>query len=200
MPRILGSFCKKYPEIDIALEVLNRDAVVSRLRENRDDIYIMSMPPDDINIESHPFLPNPLLIVASANHYMASRKRIKLSDLKEERFILRERGSGTRLACERHFLDSKFTPKIRLELGSNEAIKQAVAGDMGIAVISTHALPARPNEESLVVLPVIGFPINTNWSIIYPAGKRLSPIASEFLAHLETAGREVLAMLNESCR
>jgi DNA-binding transcriptional LysR family regulator len=77
IPRLIGSFCQQHPQIEIALEILNRDGVVQRLRENLDDLYIMSMPPDDINIESHPFLPTPLLIVASANHYMASRKRIK---------------------------------------------------------------------------------------------------------------------------
>ncbi len=196
VPRILGSFCKKYPEIDIALELLNRDGVVARLRDNRDDLYIMSMPPDDIHIELKTFLPNPLLIIASASHALARRKRIKIDDLKNERFILRESGSGTRLACDRHFSELGFSPKVRLELGSNEAIKQAVAGEMGIAVISRHALPAHPSKESLVILPVSGFPIHSNWSIIYPLGKRLSPIACEFLLHLEVACGEVLALLN----
>ena len=193
VPRILGSFAKKHPDIEIALELLNRDRVVARLRADQDDLYIMSVPPTDIDIVSHAFLPNPLLIVAAKHHPLATRKKILLSELKQERFILRERGSGTRLAGDRQFAKLKFTPRIRLELGSNEAIKQSVAGEMGLGVISQHALSAHPRQESLAVLPVTGFPIQASWWTIYRKGKRLSPIASAFLVHLEEAARVLRA-------
>lgn len=196
VPRILGSFAKKHPDIEIALELLNRDRVVERLRADQDDLYIMSVPPTDIDMVSHAFLPNPLLIVAAKNHPLAARKRIALAELKQERFILRERGSGTRLAGDRQFAKLKFTPKVRLELGSNEAIKQAVAGEMGLGVISQHALSTHPRQESLAVLPVAGFPIHASWWTIYRKGKRLSPIASAFLVHLEEAARVLRAAKN----
>lgn len=189
VPRLLGSFCKAHPNIEIALEVLNRDRVIARLRENRDDLYIMSMPPGNLDLESHAFLPNPLVLIAPEGHLLSGRK-LELADLSAERFILRERGSGTRLACDAHFSRQAFVPAVRLELGSNEAIKQAVAGGLGIAVISRHALPARPADDQLTVLEVAEFPLQSHWFTLYPRGKKLSPVATVFLKHLEQTARE----------
>ncbi|WP_018988353.1 LysR family transcriptional regulator [Aromatoleum toluclasticum] len=189
VPRLLGSFCAEHPNIDIALEVLNRDGVVARLRENRDDLYIMSMPPDNLDLEQHAFLPNPLVVIAPEGHPLAGQG-LELADLSVERFILRERGSGTRLACDAHFARNAFVPQVRLALGSNEAIKQAVAGGLGLAVISRHALAARPGDDQLAILDVAGFPVQSSWFTLYPRGKRLSPVATVFLQHLESTARE----------
>ena len=195
VPRILGSFCARYPEIDIALDVQNRDGVIAALRENRNDLYIMSRPPADLEIVQQPFLPNPLVVIAAEGHRLAGRRGIDLSELADQRFILRERGSGTRLACDEHFSACAFVPSVRLELGSNEAIKQSVAGGMGLAVISRHALGAHLEDDQLSVLDVKGFPIHSSWSIIYPRGKRLSPIAGEFLHFLEGGAEELRCRL-----
>ncbi len=185
IPRLLGTFCARYPELDFALEVLNRDGVVQRLRENRDDLYIMSMPPKDVDIEQRVFLPNPLVVIAPLNHALAGKVKITLESLASERFILRENGSGTRLACDSYFKKNNFYPVVRLELGSNEAIKQSVAGGMGLAVLSRHALGEHLAEQSLTILDVEGFPIHANWFIVYLQGKRLSPAASAFLDYLD---------------
>jgi DNA-binding transcriptional LysR family regulator len=171
VPRLLGSFCAAHPEIDISLEVLNRDGVVQRLRENLDDLYIMSMP-------------NPLLMIASLSHPLAHRKKITVQQLSTERFILRERGSGTRMAVDAQFRKLRFSPLLRLELGSNEAIKQAVAGGLGISVVSRHALYERLEDDDVAVLDAEGFPIASQWHVVYPKGKQLSPIARVFNAHL----------------
>ncbi|AKU14102.1 transcriptional regulator, LysR family [Azoarcus sp. CIB] len=189
VPRLLGSFCAEHPNIEIALEVLNRDGVVARLRENRDDLYIMSMPPENLDLERHAFLPNPLVVIAPEGHRLAGHG-LELADLAAERFILRERGSGTRLACDAHFARNAFVPEVRLELGSNEAIKQAVAGGLGLAVISRHALAARPADDQLAILDVVGFPLQSSWFTLHPRGKRLSPVAAVFLGHLERTARE----------
>lgn len=189
VPSLLGSFCDAHPEIDIALELLNRDAVVERLRHNRDDLYIMSIPPHDIELEKHAFLPNPLVVIASASHRWAGRRRLALADLQHERFIVRERGSGTRLACDAHFAAQGFTPRVRLELGSNEAIKEAVVAGMGLAVVSRHALATPLADARLLELPVAGFPVQSNWWTLYPRGKRLSPVATVFLEHIEHTAR-----------
>ena len=135
VPRLLGTFCARYPEIDIALEVLNRDGVVARLRDNLDDLYIMSMPPKDIDVEDQIFMPNPLVVIAATAHPMTTRRTLDLAQLGSQRFVLRERGSGTRMAVDAHFKQHKFKPNVRLEMGSNEAIKEAVAGGLGIAII-----------------------------------------------------------------
>ena len=184
VPRLLGTFCAKYPDIDISLEVLNRDGVVQRLRDNQDDLYIMSMPPTDIDLEDQVFMPNPLVLIAANSHPLAARRNIKLDDLSTLRFILRERGSGTRMAVDAHFKRLRFKPNLRLELGSNEAIKEAVAGDLGVSVISSHALHGQAAEHGVSVLNVTGFPIESNWHVVRQKGKQLSPIARVFQAHL----------------
>lgn len=184
IPRLLGSFCERHPQIDIALEVLNRDGVVQRLRENVDDLYIMSVPPPDIDLEDQVFMPNPLIAIAAAGHPLARRRGLSLRDLAAERFILRERGSGTRMAVDEHFRKARFAPGLRLELGSNEAIREAVAGRLGIAVLSVHALGDDLASHGVARLDVDGLPIRSQWHVVRRKGKRPSPIAAVFERHL----------------
>jgi DNA-binding transcriptional LysR family regulator len=184
VPRLLGTFCKRYPEIDVSLEVLNRDGVVSRLRHNLDDIYVMSTPPVDIDLVAEVFMANPLVVIAATRNPLVKRKQLVLSELAEERFILREKGSGTRMAIDHCFKAARFRPNLRLELGSNEAIKESVAGGLGISVLSSHALHGQAREHGVCVLNVEGFPIESNWHVVHPKGKKLSPIAQVFKSHL----------------
>ncbi|MCU0796972.1 MAG: LysR family transcriptional regulator [Akkermansiaceae bacterium] len=184
VPRLVGSFCKGHPGIDVSLEVLNRDGVVRRLRENMDDIYIMSMPPPDMDLMDEIFMGNPLVAVAASSDPLTKRKNLRLQDLAKQRFILREPGSGTRMAMEKHFRRKRFRPDVRLEMGSNEAIKEAVAGGLGLSVISNHALHGHAKEHGVAILDVEGFPIASSWHLVYPKAKRLSPIASAFKNHL----------------
>ena len=184
VPRLLGTFCKHYPEIDVSFEVLNRDGVVNRLRQNLDDIYVMSTPPTDIELVAEVFMANPLVAICSTVSPLAKRKNLRLADLAQQRFILREQGSGTRMAVDKFFKMHTFTPDLRLELGSNEAIKESVAGGLGVSIISMHALHGRTREHGVVVLNVDGLPIDSSWYIVFPKGKKLSPIARIFRAHL----------------
>jgi DNA-binding transcriptional LysR family regulator len=184
VPRILGTFCAKYPQIDISLEVLNRDGVVKRLEENLDDLYIMSQPPLHLDLEDEVFMPNPLLLVASKNHAFAKKKNFDISLLRNEKFIFREKGSGTRMATDAHLKRLKFKPDVRLELGSNEAIKQAVIGGLGIAVLSRYSLGDKSDQEEVAILKCKEFPIQSSWHIVSPKGKKLSPIATIFKKHL----------------
>lgn len=181
MPRLLGRFCAAHPEVDVALEVQNRDGVLRRLRENLDDLYIMSMPPPGMDLVDQVFLPNPLQLVAPASHPLAGPRPVALSALRGEPFILRERGSGTRMAIDAHFRRARFAPRLRMELGSNEAIREAVAGGLGLSVLSAHALG---RDTGVVALPVAGFPIRSQWHLVRPRGKRPSPLALAFEAEL----------------
>ena len=189
VPRLLGSFCAKYPEIEISLEVVNRDGVVQRLRENQDDLYIMSIPPTDLDLHDQVFMPNPLVVIAPSTHPLAARHGIDLHELGTQRFILRERGSGTRMAVDAHFKRLKFTPNLRLELGSNEAIKEAVAANLGVSVVSRHALHGQATEHGVSILDVAGFPLESRWHLVRLKGKQLSPIAKVFQAHLMEQSR-----------
>lgn len=184
VPRMLGTFCKRYPEIDVSLEVLNRDGVVARLRDNLDDIYVMSVPPTDLDLVDEVFMENPLVMICASTNPLAKQKALSLAELAGQRFILREKGSGTRMAVDNCFKKLKFRPDLRLELGSNEAIKESVAGGLGISVISSHALHGNVREHGVSVLNVAGFPVESHWHIVHPKGKKLSPIASIFKAHL----------------
>lgn len=187
MPRLLGRFCARHPEIEISLQVLNRDGVVGRLRENLDDLYIMSMPPSDVELEDQVFLPNPLVLISPQGHALARRSGLSLSDLREERFILRETGSGTRMAADAHFRRERFQPRVRMELGSNEAIREAVAGGLGLAVLSRHALGQNLRSQGVAVMDVQGFPLPSQWHVVWPRGKRPSPVAEAFRGSLADA-------------
>ena len=185
IPRLLGPFCQHYPSIDVALEVVNRDKVLERLANNLDDLYIMGVPPDHLAVEKIPFLQNPLVVIAPRGHELAGRKRIPLARLTKERFILRERGSGTRIVAEEFFTKRKVDLSIKMELSNNEAIKWAVAGGMGLSILSQHAMMLEPMQDKVAVLDVEGFPVIRSWYIVYPVGKQLSVVASTFLEYLK---------------
>lgn len=194
MPRILGPFCAEYPGIDIALEVVNRDRLLDRLSNNQDDLYIMGVPPDGMAIESEPFMSNPLVVVAPLGHPLARRKHIRLSELARESFLVREQGSGTRMTLERLFRTHHATLRVRMELGSNEAIKQAVAGGLGLAMLSRSTLHLGSSQDDLVELDVEGFPMLRSWYVVRPKGKQLSVVAATFLeflrGHVELLARD----------
>jgi len=185
MPRVLGPFCAKYPGIDVAMEVINRDRLLERLARNEDDLYVMGIPPDDIDIVSRPLIDNPLVVVAPASHPLAKRRRLRFSELADQMFLMREEGSGTRIAIERLFEEKNTPLKVKMELGSNEAIKQAVAGGLGLSIMSRHAINTLAGSEAIVELNVQGFPLKRHWYVVTPGGKQLSVVATTFLEFLD---------------
>ena len=190
IPRLLGDFRRERPAVEVSLVVLNRDAVIRRLADNLDDLYIMSRPPQAPPVVATPFLSNPLVVVAAAEHPLAGRETLQIEALAAEEFVLREPGSGTRQAAEHFFAAHGLALRPRLELGSNEAVKQAVAGGLGLSLLSAHAL-AHAVDEGIAVLRVDGTPLPTQWQVVYPAGKRLSPLASAFLEFLRERAAEL---------
>jgi hypothetical protein len=190
IPRMLGAFCQTHRDIDIVFDVLNRSGVIELLRANQLDLAIMSVPPSDLDVETEVFLDNPLIAIAPATHALARKKTVRLTDFTKEPVILREEGSGTRMVADRFFKSRDQKPRVRLSLGSNEAIKQAVAGGLGCAVISQHALTGDGAEEGLVTLPVEGFPIPSQWFIVHRRGKKLSPVASVFRDYVRSAVKD----------
>ena len=182
MPEVLGEFCRQYPGIDVALKVSNRDRIIERLTDFEDDLYIMGQAPDDImQIESYPFAPNPLVVLAPRNHPLVGEKNIPLSRIAEEPLILREPGSGIRDATLRLFEQQGLQTKVRMELGSNEAIKHSVVGGLGLAVLSLHTLSLEGPNGPVAILDVKNFPIMRQWHLVYPKSKELSLVADAFL-------------------
>ena len=154
------------------------------MHRNEDDLYIMGQAPaDDIELEAFPFAPNPLAIIAPKDHPLAGRKNISLEEVSKEPFILREPGSGIRDATLKAFADAGCRPQVRMELGSNEAIKHAVVGGLGLAVLSLHTLSLEGSNGPVATLDVEGFPIIRPWYIVHPKGRELSLVAKTFLEY-----------------
>lgn len=182
-PEILGEFCQLYPGIEVALNVFNRDQIIDRIKNNEDDLFIMGQAPveqiDDI--EAFPFAPNPLVVMAPRHHPLVGQTNIPLARIAEEPVILREPGSGIRNAMLRLFDQQDLSLKVRMELGSNEAIKHAIVAGLGLSVLSLHALALEGPDGPVALLDVEGFPILRQWYIVHRKGRQLSLIAQAFL-------------------
>jgi DNA-binding transcriptional LysR family regulator len=190
VPRILGTFRQRYPGINISLQIANRQQILDRLSDNLDDLYFIGQPPEDLEINLRHFLDNPLVVIAPRNHPLAQEKLISLERLIEEPLIMRESGSGTRMAVESFFAENRLKMRVEMEIGSNEAIKQAIVGGLGLSILSRHSLALEGPQGPLVVLDVEGFPIQKHWYVIYPRSKQLSIVAQTFLDYLLTEGKE----------
>jgi LysR family transcriptional regulator, low CO2-responsive transcriptional regulator len=184
IPRLLGSFCQNYPGIDVALKVVNHHEIQQRMLDNKDDLYIVSNPNRDIDLKSQAFLNNPLVVVARKDHPLAMKSNINLQELNEQPFIMREQGSGTREAIVQLFSKYDISVKVKLELGSNEAIKQAISGGLGMSILSEHCLISERANGELTILDFEHFPIKRRWFVAHLAGKKLSVIAETFLEYL----------------
>jgi LysR family transcriptional regulator, low CO2-responsive transcriptional regulator len=191
IPRVLAPFCQMYPGVDIALQITNHERIISRLTNNQDDLYILSHVPEGLDVISEVFLVNPLVVLAPKNHPLAGQKNIPISALQGEAFVMRETGSGTRNAVEQLFEAEQVSVRVRLELGSNEAIKQAIAYGLGLSVLSRHTLGPESVALGLTVLDVQHFPIDRHWYIVYPNGKQLSVVADTFRQFLRTESNKL---------
>jgi len=195
-PKLLGQFCQQFPRINVLLEVTNREHILERMSQNLDDLYLVGKPPRSEQLDFKPYLANPLVVVAAKNHQLQGKKNIPLSELASQPLLIREQGSGTRIATEQAFAKAGVEPNIRMELGNNESIKQGVSGGLGIAVLSMHTLTSGDFTE-LVVLDVEGFPISWRWFVGHPKGKKLSVVARTFIDYMYQEG---LALLPDEIR
>jgi len=193
LPHYLGAFLRRYPKVIPQLKVSNRARIIERMEANEDDIYILATLPENIDIESHPFLGDELVTFAHPKHPLAGKRDITLQELLRERIISREPGSGIRKTFERLLGEKGLTQDPYMELGSGEAIKQAVMSGMGVAVLSTFSLKLELESGHLVVLDVQGMPIRRNWYAVHRRGKHLAPSALKFIEFLQTADINVLA-------
>ncbi len=184
--RMIGDFCRDHPKIELVLEVGNRDQILERMRNNLDDLTIMGQPPEELDVVAIPFVKNPLVVLAPSNHPLCKERHIAPQRLQDEAFILREPGSGTRQAVERYFVEHGIRPPVRMTLGSDETIKQAVGAGLGLAVLSRHVLGLDAPEGALRELDVQGFPLLRQWYVVHLKAKRLSPLATAFLKSLQS--------------
>ena len=179
-PTLLARFCELHPAVQLKLSVSNRDGIVHQLVNNEVDLVIMGQPPEGLDVVSESFARNSHLIVAPPNHPLVGVKKLTLEQVAEEPFLLREKGSGTRQLLERFLASHALSVKPRMEMSSNETIKQAAIAGMGIAFLSEHTITLELETGRLVVLPVPGLPIVRDWHLVHHQEKKLSPVARAF--------------------
>ena len=195
-PRLIAAFAKENPGVEVSISVGNRADMVTHLRDFGIDVVLMGRPPMEFPIESAPFGPHPQVVIAAPDHPLAGRHAIDKSELTNENFIIREEGSGTRSVFEYFFADVVVRqPKISIEIGSNETIKQAVIAGLGIALISAHTIEAEVESGRLVVLDIKGLPIIRQWFIVRRADRPFSPLGQAIWDFTLAEGPELLPKL-----
>ncbi len=198
MPHLLGTFIQQHPLVEPKLKVTNRSRVLERLKSNEDDLLIMGQVPEEIPVVAHPFGDNELVVVAHVGHPLTKCSNISLQQLQKERFLVREAGSGTRLAIERLFTEQGLQVNPYMELGSSEAIKQAVMAGLGISVLSRYNLRLELAHNHIAVLDVKGFPLFYRWYAVHLKDKKLPLTARVFLDFLLQQGKEMLKFSPEA--
>jgi DNA-binding transcriptional LysR family regulator len=184
VPRALGGFHQQSPHVRLTLDVVNRFTAADRLLRDEVDIAVLGLVEDAHDLEVERFIPNELVVIASPRNPLAQRKGTTLEDLSEQVMLLREQGSGTRTDIERMFAERELRVNIGMELRSSGAIKQAVAADLGIAIIPMHAIELELLAKRLVVLDVREFPVRRDWSLARRAGRQLSAAANNLWDYL----------------
>lgn len=189
-PQLLATFSQRFPTVTVSLDVTNRQVLLQQLAHNEMDMAVMGQPPEGLDLVAESFMENPLVVIAPLNHALARKKAIPLQRLEEETFLVREEGSGTRMAMERFFAAHDVKLNTGMEMSSTEAIKQAVQAGLGLGVVSLHTVELELQTKRLKVLNVQDFPIRRYWYVVHRKDKRLSASAHAFKNFLldEAAG------------
>ena len=191
-PRLLAGFVGLHPKVEVSLQIHNRQALIDRLARNEDDLYIFANPPTDQEVVCQPIMPNPMVLFARADHPLARSKAIPFAALAHEPFLMREPGSGTRNVAWEAFDRNGIAPRIRMELSTNEAIKQAILAGLGVSILSRYTLGLDTEQDQLAVLDVEGLPIERPWQFVYLVGKQIPPAARAFMDFVRAEGKRLV--------
>ncbi len=175
MTLLLARFRRLHPGISFHLQVHNRKGLLNCIKKNTTDLVIMGTTPVEMELLTESFMNNPLVVIAPPNHPLCKRKVVKLDDLVENEFVVREEGSGTRNAMKRFFNEHQVQLKMSMEMPNNEAVKQAVAAGLGLGIVSLHTLQQELALKQVKVLNVNKFPIMRIWYMVHHKQKVLSP-------------------------
>jgi LysR family transcriptional regulator, low CO2-responsive transcriptional regulator len=192
-PRLIAAFLKEYPGVQVDLHVGNRASTIEALKSHALDTALMGRPPREVPVRSLMFGEHPFVVIAPADHPLASKRNIAKVDLAGERFLIREPGSGTRMLLEIFFADIPGKLEdLGAEMGSNETIKQAVMAGLGIAFISAHTIEQELQLRRLVILDVEGMPITRQWYGVSRMDRSTSPALQAFNTFLLREGASYL--------
>lgn len=178
--QVLAAFRAQHSNIAANIRVSNRNQVLDQLMNNEVDLAIMGRPPQNLELRRTAFMENPLVVVAAPDHPLAKAQQVSLEQLRQEVFLVREEGSGTRIAMERFFTQNGVHLKSEIVMSSNEAIKEAIQAGLGLGVVSLHTILLELETRRLVVLDVERFPIKTYWYVVHRQDKRLTTLVQSF--------------------
>jgi LysR family transcriptional regulator for metE and metH len=176
-PSLIAEFKKYHPHIDVRLRIGNRDSIFKAFKNYEFDFLVIGRPPKGVEIESVEIGDHPHVIVGAPDHPLADAKNLKLKDMEEESFLVREEGSGTRLVMLRLFEEAGISPRIGMEVGNNESVKQAVMAGLGVALISAHTVAAELRDGRLKAFNIEGLPVIRKWLVVRHSELQLAPAA-----------------------
>ena len=189
MPYFLKPFMDKYPGVDIALDVSNKNKVIEALQQNECDFALVSIVPEEMNLVTHELMDNHLFL---AGHINPDREVKQPQDLAKVTLLLREEGSATRKAMTTYLENSGISPAKSMTLVSNEAIKQAINAGLGFSIVPLIGLRTALESEDIRLFPIKGLPIVTKWNLIYNKSKKLTPAQNEFLNFINLNKNDVI--------
>jgi LysR family transcriptional regulator, low CO2-responsive transcriptional regulator len=194
LPRLLARFRDEHPGVEVRLRVAsNREEVVALMREGAVELAIMGRPPKNWPSRAEPFAMHPHGLVTSVEHPFARAEKVPVSALLGEGFIVREPGSGTRAALDEFMEAYQMTPRVVMQMSSNEAIKQAVMAGMGIALLSMHTVGLELDHHLIAAPETEGLPVMRRWHVVNTLAKTLSPAAEAFRYFILERGEAFLA-------
>lgn len=185
MPYYLKAFLKTNANIDLMMDVTNKTRVIESLRNNEVDFALVSVLPEKLDILQEILLPNKLFLTAAVDTDFDVSKRMSKSVFDSLPLIYREEGSGTRVTMQEYFKKANIVPKVRFELTSSEAVKQAVVAGLGVSIQSILSIKNELKQNDIIIVPVEGLPLVENWQLIWLKQKKMSVVAKTFLEHVQ---------------
>ncbi len=185
MPYFLADFLKLHPGIELVMDVTNKSKVLESLENNEVDFSLVSILPEGMALDHVRLMQNKLFLVS--NHQQAfPRKMYDYKIFEEIPLIYREQGSGTRLVMERFLQRNKITVLKKMELTSNEAVKQAVIAGLGCSIMPLIGIKNELGNGELQIIPVKKFPLKTDWHLIWLKNKKFSAAAGAYLSYVKS--------------
>ncbi|WP_339611260.1 LysR substrate-binding domain-containing protein [uncultured Planktosalinus sp.] len=191
MPYFLSSFVQQNQGVNLSLDVTNKSKVIENLENNEVDIALVSVLPEKLNVESIELMENKLFLIGSKGQDLKKEHHSK-DIFSKIPLIYREQGSGTRQVMEEFMKKNNLPVLKKMELTSNEAVKQAVIAGLGYSVMPIIGIKNELKNGDLEIIPVGGFPIKSNWQIIWMKGKKFSPVALAYLNHIKKEKKKLI--------
>ena len=191
IPYFLTDFLKQHTGVELLLDVTNKAKVIESLEKNEVDFSLVSVLPANMKLDKVELMQNKLFVVGNQDMKF-SRKEYDKKIFETIPLIYREKGSGTRFVMEKFIEKNKLPVHKKMELTSNEAVKQAVIAGLGYSIMPLIGIKNGLNNGSLQIIPVKGFPIKSVWNLIWLKEKNLSPVASAFLQYVRKEKNNII--------